>query len=123
LDEVRESDLLIHVVDISHPNFEEQIDVVNKTLSEIDAGNKKTFTVFNKIDNYKYTKKDEDDLTPITKENYSLEELKKMWFAKEKDSVFISAKKKLNIVPLKEKIYADVVKIHKIRYPYNDFLY
>ncbi len=123
LDEVRESDLLIHVVDVSHPNFEEQIDVVNKTLAEIGAGNKKTFTVFNKIDNYKYTKKDEDDLTPVTKENYSLEELKKMWFAKEKDSVFISAKKKLNVVALKEKIYADVVKIHKIRYPYNDFLY
>ncbi len=123
LDEVRESDLLIHVVDISHPNFEEQIDVVNKTLSEIGAGNMKTFTVFNKVDNYTYTKKDEDDLTAATKENYSLDELKQMWFAKEKDSIFISAKKKLNIVSLKEKIYADVVKIHKIRYPYNDFLY
>ncbi|MCF6364881.1 MAG: GTPase HflX [Bacteroidales bacterium] len=123
LDEVRESDLLIHVVDISHANFEEQIDVVNNTLKEIGAGTKKTFTVFNKIDNYKYTKKDEDDLSLVTKENYSLDELKKMWFAKEEDSVFISAKKKQNIVALKDKIYKEVVKIHKIRYPYNDFLY
>ncbi len=123
LDEVRESDILIHVVDISHPNFEEQIDVVTKTLEEIGAGNKKTFTVFNKIDNFKYTKKDDDDLTPILKENYSLEDLKKMWFAKEKNSVFISAKKKQNFNILKDAIYKEVVRVHKIRYPYNDFLY
>ncbi len=123
LDEVRESDLLLHVVDVSHPNFEEQIDVVNNTLAEIGAGNKKMFNVFNKIDSYTYIKKDEDDLSPETKENYSLDVLKNMWFANENDSVFISAKKKLNINELKEKIYAEVIKIHKIRYPYNDFLY
>ncbi|MCD4792059.1 MAG: GTPase HflX [Bacteroidales bacterium] len=123
LDEVRESDLLLHVVDVSHPNFEEQIDVVNNTLAEIGAGNKKMFNVFNKIDSYTYIKKDEDDLSPETKENYSLDVLKNMWFANENDTVFISAKKKLNINELKEKIYAEVIKIHKIRYPYNDFLY
>lgn len=123
LDEVRESDILLHVVDISHPNFEEQIEVVNNTLAEIGAGNKKMFNIFNKIDAYTYVKKDEDDLTPETKENYSLDVLKKMWFAKENDSVFISAKKKQNIDALKDKIYADVIKIHKERYPYNDLLY
>lgn len=123
LDEVRESDLLLHVVDVSHPNFEEQIEVVNNTLTEIGAGNKKMFNVFNKIDAFTYEKKDEDDLTPETKENYSLGALKNMWFAKENESVFISAKKKQNIDALKGKIYADVIKIHKVRYPYNDFLY
>ncbi len=123
LDEVREADYLLHVVDISHPNFEEQIEVVNKTLADIGAGNKKGITVFNKIDNYKFIKKDEDDLTPVTKENYSLEDLKKMWFAKEEQSIFISAKTKDNMQALKDKIYEDVVRIHKIRYPYNNFLY
>ena len=123
LDEVRESDILLHVVDVSHQNFEEQIEVVNNTLVEIGAGNKKTFNVFNKIDAFTYIKKDEDDLRPETKENYSLDVLKKMWFAKEENSVFISAKKKQNIDALKDKIYSEVVKIHKIRYPYNDFLY
>ncbi len=123
LDEVRESDLLLHIVDISHPNFEEQIEIVTQTLTDIGAGDKKTITVFNKIDAYKFIKKDEDDLTPVKKENYSLEDLKKMWFAKEKDSVFISAKQKINIDELKTKLYDEVVKIHKIRYPYNDFLY
>lgn len=123
LDEVREADVLLHVTDISHSNFEEQIEIVNRTLKEIGAGNKKMITVFNKIDAFKYTPKDEDDLTPIKRENYSLDDLKKMWFAKEKDSVFISAKKKINIDELKTKLYDEVVKIHKIRYPYNDFLY
>lgn len=123
LDEVREADYLVHVVDISHPNFEEQIEIVNKTLEEIGAGNKKGITVFNKIDNYTYEKKDEDDLTPITKENYSLENLQKMWFAKEGDTIFISAKTKQNFQALKEKVYEEIVKIHKIRYPYNNFLY
>lgn len=123
LDEVRESDLLLHVVDISHSNFEEQIDIVNQTLADIGAGDKKIITVFNKIDAYTFTQKDEDDLTPQKKENISLEDLKKMWFAKEKDSLFISAKKKLNINELKSYLYKEVVKIHKIRYPYNDFLY
>ncbi len=123
LDEVREADYLLHVVDISHPNFEEQIEIVNKTLEEIGAGNKKGITVFNKIDNYTYDKKDDDDLTPITKENYSLEDLQKMWFAKEEDSIFISAKTKQNFQALKDKVYKEIVKIHKIRYPYNNFLY
>ncbi len=123
LDEVRESDILLHVTDISHSNFEEQIEIVNRTLQEIGVGNKKMITVFNKIDAFNYTPKDEDDLTPIKRENYSLNDLKKMWFAKEKDSVFISAKKKINIDELKTKLYEEVVKIHKIRYPYNDFLY
>jgi len=123
LDEVREADYLLHVVDISHPNFEEQIEVVNKTLADIGAGNKKGITIFNKIDNYKFIKKDEDDLTPITKENYSLQDLKKMWFAKEEQSIFISAKTKDNMQALKDKLYEDVVRIHKIRYPYNNFLY
>jgi len=123
LDEVREADYLLHVVDISHPNFEEQIEIVNKTLEEIGAGNKKGITVFNKIDNYTYDKKDDDDLTPITKENYSLEDLQKMWFAKEEDSIFISAKTKQNFQALKDKVYKEIVKIHKIRYPYNSFLY
>ncbi|MCF6184083.1 MAG: GTPase HflX [Bacteroidales bacterium] len=123
LDEVRESDLLLHIVDISHPNFEEQITIVNRTLADIGAGDKKIITVFNKTDAYKFIQKDEDDLTPVKKENYSLEELQKMWFAKEKDSIFISAKKKININSLKSSLYKEVVKIHKIRYPYNDFLY
>ncbi len=123
LDEVRESDLLLHIVDISHSNFEEQIDIVNQTLADIGAGDKKMITVFNKIDAYRFIRKDEDDLTPVKKENYSLEELKKMWFAKEKGSLFISAKQKQNIDILKSNLYKEVVKIHKIRYPYNDFLY
>lgn len=123
LDEVRESDILLHVVDVSHTNFEEQIEVVNNTLKEIGAGNKKMFNIFNKIDAYTFKKKDEDDLTPETRENFSLDDMKKMWFAKENESVFISAKKKQNIDALKDKIYSDVIKIHKIRYPYNDFLY
>lgn len=123
LDEVRESDLLLHIVDISHSNFEEQINIVNQTLEDIGAGDKKIITIFNKIDAYNFIKKEEDDLTPIKKENYSLEDLKKMWFAKEKDSLFISAKEKLNINELKSYLYKEVVKIHKIRYPYNDFLY
>ncbi|RLD53316.1 MAG: GTPase HflX [Bacteroidetes bacterium] len=123
LDEVRESDLLLHIVDISHSNFEEQIEIVNQTLADIGAGDKKMITVFNKIDAYRFIRKDEDDLTPVKKENYSLDELKKMWFAKEKDSLFISAKQKQNISVLKSNLYKAVVKIHKIRYPYNDFLY
>ncbi|NOZ35453.1 MAG: GTPase HflX [Chlorobi bacterium] len=123
LDEVRESDLLLHIVDISHPNFEEQITIVNKTLADIGAGDKKIITVFNKTDAYKFIQKDEDDLTPVKKENYSLAELQKMWFAKEKDSIFISARKKINIDSLKSYLYKEVVKIHKIRYPYNEFLY
>jgi GTP-binding protein HflX len=123
LDEVRESDVLLHVVDISHPNFEEQITIVNQTLNDIGAGDKKIITVFNKIDAYTYIEKDADDLTPVQKINYSLSDLENMWFAKEKDTVFISAKATQNIDFLKLKLYEEVKKIHRIRYPYNDFLY
>jgi GTP-binding protein HflX len=123
LDEVRESDILLHIIDISHPNFEEQIEVVNNTLQEIGAGNKKMINIFNKIDAFSFVEKDEDDLTPVKKENFSLDMLKKMWFAKEESSIFISAKKKINSDELKEKLYDEVKRIHKQRYPYNDFLY
>ncbi len=123
LDELRESEILLHVIDISHPNFEEQMEVVNKTLIEIGAGNKKIFLVFNKIDAYTYEKKDEDDLTPKTNKNYSSEELKKMWFAKNKNSIFISAKTKQNIDILKKMLYDEVKKIHIKRYPYDNLLY
>lgn len=125
LDEVREADLLIHVVDISHAAFEEHYKVVNETLSEIDKTEKPTIVVFNKIDAYTYTPHAEDDLTPKTKENYTLEELKKQWMAKLDQSkcVFISAENKTNFDELKQVIYDEVKKIFQIRYPYNDFLY
>lgn len=124
LDEVREADLLVHVVDISHPNFEEQIEVVNKTLLELDKEEKPTILVFNKIDAFTYKPKDEDDLTPITRENISLEELEKSWMNKmHDDCIFISAKQKINIDELKEKVYNRVKEIHIERYPYNDFLF
>lgn len=125
LDEVREADLLIHVVDISHPNFEDHFRVVNETLSEIDKQEKPTIIVFNKIDNYTYTPLDEDDLAEKTKENYSLAELKKQWMAKlnEENCIFISAEKKTNFDELKEIIYNQVKEIFKVRYPYNNFLY
>lgn len=124
LDEVREADLLLHVVDISHPNFEEQIEVVKKTLLDIDKEEKPTILVFNKIDAFTHTPKDEDDLTPMRKENIPLEELKKTWMNKlHDDCIFISAKNKLNIEELKEKVYSRVKEIHIERYPYNDFLF
>lgn len=124
LDEVREADLLVHVVDISHPNFEEQIEVVNTTLLEIDKEEKPTILVFNKIDAFTYIKKDEDDLTPIKRENMSLEDLKKTWMSRmANDCIFISAKDKTNIEQLKEMIYERVKTIHIERYPYNDFLF
>jgi len=124
LDEVREADLLVHVVDISHPNFEEQIEVVSKTLLEIDKEDKPTILVFNKVDSFTYTPKEEDDLTPKTKENISLEELKNSWMNKmHDDCVFISAKEKLNVEELKNKLYERVKAIHIERYPYNDFLF
>lgn len=123
LDETREADLLLHVVDISHPNFEEQIEVVQSTLAELGAGDKAGFIVFNKIDNYTYIKKDEDDLSPKTRENYTLEDLQQMWFAKDKNCIFISAKTKQNIPELRDYLYQEVKKIHQKRYPYNDFLY
>ncbi len=124
LDEVRESDILIHIVDISHPEFEDQISVVQETLAEIDANNKSTILLFNKIDAYKFIEKEPDDLTPATKENLSLEELKKTWMAKfDVPTLFISAVKKQNIEEFKKVLYGEVKKIHTVRYPYNDFLY
>ena len=124
LDEVRESDILLHIVDISHPNFEEQINIVNQTLYEINANNKPTYIIFNKIDAYSYIRKDEDDLAPKTKENYTLAELKNTWIAKSNSPcTFISATEKENIDELKELLYKEVKKIHITRYPYDDFLY
>ena len=124
LDEVREADLLIHVVDISHPNFEEQIAVVKQTLQDIGAGDKPVYLVFNKIDAYTYIKKDEDDLTPTTRRNLSLEDLKKSWIAKANTPcIFISAVEKLNIEKLRTDLYGMVREIHAGRYPFNNFLY
>ena len=125
LDEVCEADLLLHVVDISHPNYEEQIQAVNKTLEEIGALDKPTILVFNKIDNYTYIQKDEDDLTPMTKANWSLEMLQESWMAKqnEHDTIFISAVNKENIDRLRTLMYERIKQIHAVRYPYNNFLY
>lgn len=124
LDEVREADLLVHVVDISHPAFQDQLDTVNRTLSEIDNSTKKHLVVFNKIDAFTYTEKEEDDLTPRTRENDSLDDLKNMWMTKtDVTSIFISAKEKINIEELKELFYEEVKKIHVTRFPYNDFLF
>jgi GTP-binding protein HflX len=124
LDEVREADLLVHVVDISHPQFEEQIDVVNKTLREIDNTEKPMIVVFNKVDAFSFVEKEEDDLTPRTKENISLDELKQTWMSKLQDNcIFISAKENTNIDALKELLYEKVKQIHISRFPYNDFLF
>ena len=125
LDEVRDADILVHVVDISHPQFEEQIEIVNKTLQEVcDASNKEMIMVFNKIDNFSYVKKDDDDLTPRTRENISLDELKATWMAKLNDNcVFISAKQHTNIEELKQMLYDKAKIIHMNRFPYNDFLF
>lgn len=124
LDEVREADLLLHVVDISHPDFEEQIDVVNQTLKDLGASDKPTIIVFNKIDNYHWTEKEPDDLTPATRENVTLEELKRTWMAKLNDNcLFISAKLKENVSELRNVLYKKVRELHVQKYPYNDFLY
>ncbi|WP_028909684.1 GTPase HflX [Prevotella sp. AGR2160] len=124
LDEVREADLLLHVIDISHPDFEEQIDVVNDTLKELGCADKPSMIVFNKIDNYHWTEKEPDDLTPETRENISLERLKKTWMAKlGGDCLFISAKKKENIEEFRKVLYKKVRELHVQKYPYNDFLY
>jgi GTP-binding protein HflX len=125
LDEVRESDLLIHVVDISHSGFEEQIKVVNETLRDLRSSDKPFIIIFNKIDAFSYILKDEYDLGPVHRENYSLEDLKKSWMANDKNHpvVFISAKTKENIEELKKLLYEEVKKIHVKRYPYNDFLF
>ena len=124
LDEVREADLLIHVVDISHPDFEEQIQVVNQTLKELEAADKPTMMIFNKIDAYSWVEKEPDDLTPPTKENITLAELQKTWMAKMGDDcLFISAREKTNIDQLRDTIYKKVRELHVQKYPYNDFLY
>lgn len=124
LDEVRESDILLHIVDISHPNFEEQIEIVQQTLWEIEAGDKPVILIFNKIDAFKYIMKERDDLTPVTRENISLDELRNTWMAKSNGTcVFISATEKINIEDLKNLLYDKVRELHIKRYPYNDFLY
>ena len=124
LDEVREADLLLHVVDISHPNFEEQIAVVKQTLQEIGAGDKPVFLIFNKIDAYTYIRKDEDDLTPATRENLSLDDLKKSWIAKANTPcIFLSARERINIDKFRRDLYGMVREIHSGRYPFNNFLY
>ncbi len=124
LDEVREADILLHVVDISHPAFEEQIGVVEKTLFEIDDTAKPTILVFNKIDAFSHVEKDDDDLSPKNRENYTLDELKQTWLSRIKENcIFISAKEKENIEDLKQLIYDKVREIHISRFPYNDFLY
>ncbi len=124
LDEVREADLLLHVVDISHPQFEEQIAVVKQTLQDIGAGNKPVYLVFNKVDAYTYTEKDPDDLTPATRENLSLEDLKQSWIAKANTPcIFISAVEKINIDKLRTDLYGMIREIHAGRYPFNNFLY
>lgn len=124
LDEVREADILIHVVDISHPAFEEHIEVVEKTLHEIDKAEKPTIVVFNKIDAFTHVEKDTDDLTPKVRQNISLEELEQSWMSKLKDNcIFISAREKTNIDELKSLIYEKAKGIHIQRFPYNDFLY
>jgi GTP-binding protein HflX len=138
LDEVREADLLIHVVDISHPNFEEQYEVVEQTINEIcgnenvtnhklqitNRGEKPRIVIFNKIDNFTYTPKEEDDLTPMQRENYSLADLQKTWMSRlGEDCIFISAKNKENIDALRALMYDRIKAIHVKRYPYNDFLF
>ncbi len=124
LDEVREADVLIHVVDISHPEFEDHIRVVNQTLAEIDSNNKPMIMVFNKIDAYSFVEKEEDDLTPKETENISLDELMNTWMAKENNPcIFISAKQKKNLQEFRELIYSEVKEAHAKRFPYNNFLY
>ncbi|MBP1539375.1 MAG: GTPase HflX [Prevotella sp.] len=124
LDETREADLLVHVVDISHPDFEEQIRVVEKTLADLGCADKPSMIVFNKIDNYRWTPKEEDDLTPMTRENVSLDELKRTWMARMGDNcLFISATERQNIDEFRDVLYKKVRQLHVQKYPYNDFLY
>lgn len=124
LDEVREADILVHVVDISHKNFEDQLNVVQDTLTEIGAGDKPVILVFNKIDAYRYVKKDEDDLTPATKENMSLEVMKRTWMSKLNNScIFVSAQNRENMEEFKQMLYDKVKEMHIKRYPYNNLLF
>lgn len=123
LDEVREADVLLHVVDVSHPQFEQQIDVVNQTLKDIGAADKPTYIIFNKIDAYTYIEKDEDDLSEATAENRTLEELERSWIGKDTPSIFISAANRTNIEKLRSDIYKMVRELQSGRYPFNNFLY
>lgn len=124
LDEVREADLLVHVVDISHPDFEEQIEVVNQTLKDLDSADKPMVLVFNKIDNYHWVEKESDDLTPMTRENITLDELRRTWMAKMSDNcLFISARERENIDHFRDVLYRKIRELHVQKYPYNDFLY
>ena len=124
LDEVREADLLVHVVDISHPDFEEQIEVVNQTLKDLDSADKPMVLVFNKIDNYHWVEKEADDLTPMTRENITLDELRRTWMAKMSDNcLFISARERKNIDHFRDVLYRKIRELHVQKYPYNDFLY
>ncbi len=124
LDEVREADLLVHVVDISHPDFEEQIEVVNQTLKDLDSADKPMMLVFNKIDNYHWVEKEADDLTPMTRENITLDELRRTWMAKMSDNcIFISARERENIDHFRDVLYRKIRELHVQKYPYNDFLY
>ena len=125
LDEVRESDLLLHIIDISHPGFEEQINTVEDTLRELGSAGKPVILVFNKIDSFSYTEKEEDDLTPVVRENFSLSDLKKSWMASDKyhKTIFISAKTRENLDEFRILLYEEVKNIHVTRYPYNDFLF
>jgi len=124
LDEVREADILVHVVDISHGGFEDQINVVNQTLADIGASDKPVLMVFNKIDAFRFDKKDEDDLTPLTKKNLSLEDLKKTWMNNlNGDVIFISAEEKQNLEEFRKVMYERIKDLHQKRYPYNNLLY
>jgi GTP-binding protein HflX len=124
LDEVREADILVHVVDISHSDFEEQMQVVERTLNDIGAGNKPIYVVFNKIDAYTYEEYDEFSLEPKDKRNQTLDDLKNLWIANEKSPcIFISAKEKINIEKLRNDLYKMVAEIHAGRYPFNNFLW
>ncbi|MBP5498364.1 MAG: 50S ribosome-binding GTPase, partial [Muribaculaceae bacterium] len=125
LDEVRDSDIMVHVVDVSHPQFEEQVEVVNRTLQEVcNAGGKDMIMVFNKIDQFSYVEKDADDLTPRSRENVSLDELRQTWMARMGENcVFVSAKNRENIEELKQLLYKKAKEIHSQRFPYNDYLY
>ncbi len=122
---MREADLLLHVVDISHPNFEDQIAVVNRTLREIGAGDKPVFLIFNKIDAYTYVEKEADDLLPETRENWTLEQLQRSWMARNEGvpCIFISAAERINIDRLRKDLYGMVREIHEGRYPFNNYLY
>ena len=121
---MREADLLVHVVDISHPDFEEQIEVVSQTLKELGCADKPSLIIFNKIDKYAWIDKDPDDLTPPTKENATLDDLRKTWMARlDENCLFVSAKQKDNIDELRDGLYRRVRELHVQKYPYNDFLY